>query len=223
MIHSPKADVYAMGIVLWELLCWCLPWEDMGTFQVRLLLVCCVMAMNNCKVGSAHLCRSQGKRLPLCYAELMQHKNRRRLFFVKRCKKSDRTRFSLAVLPDRLQGGGTSAHAAKTRSSVAPSVEHCVNDTFRYNYVCCAPRMRTRLASRLSSCPALPWFDSCANRTPTKARQVVPLANIIVFQAEIMPLPVGSMLPVRRNIVFYLPGPVLKLRTKLELAPTEQS
>jgi hypothetical protein len=35
MIHSRKADMYAFAIVLWELLTWELPWEDMGTFQVR--------------------------------------------------------------------------------------------------------------------------------------------------------------------------------------------
>jgi Protein tyrosine and serine/threonine kinase len=34
MIHSRKADMYAFGIVLWELMTWELPWEDMGTFQV---------------------------------------------------------------------------------------------------------------------------------------------------------------------------------------------
>eukprot|EP00884_Botryococcus_braunii_P018261 jgi/Botrbrau1/5118/Bobra.0128s0026.1 len=34
MLHSRKADMFAFGIVLWELLTWELPWEDMGTFQI---------------------------------------------------------------------------------------------------------------------------------------------------------------------------------------------
>lgn len=35
MRHSRQADTYAFGIVLWEMLTWEVPWDDLGTFQVR--------------------------------------------------------------------------------------------------------------------------------------------------------------------------------------------
>ena len=33
-LYSKASDVYSFGIILWELLTWKLPWEDLGPFQV---------------------------------------------------------------------------------------------------------------------------------------------------------------------------------------------
>lgn len=34
--YSKAADVFSFGIILWELLVWRLPWEELGPFQVCL-------------------------------------------------------------------------------------------------------------------------------------------------------------------------------------------
>lgn len=43
--YSKASDVYSFGVILWELLTWKLPWENLGPFQVRLricsLPACC--------------------------------------------------------------------------------------------------------------------------------------------------------------------------------------
>ena len=36
--YSKAADVYSFGIILWEVMTWQLPWEDLNPFQVHLCL-----------------------------------------------------------------------------------------------------------------------------------------------------------------------------------------
>ncbi len=32
--YSKAADVFSFGVVLWELITWQMPWEELGVFQV---------------------------------------------------------------------------------------------------------------------------------------------------------------------------------------------
>ena len=36
--YSKAADVYSFGIILWEMMTWRLPWDDLNPFQVRHLV-----------------------------------------------------------------------------------------------------------------------------------------------------------------------------------------
>ena len=36
--YSKAADVFSFGVILWELITWQMPWEELGVFQVRRLL-----------------------------------------------------------------------------------------------------------------------------------------------------------------------------------------
>ena len=38
--YDCAADMYSFGIILWELLTWQIPWEDLGPWQVKPLLPC---------------------------------------------------------------------------------------------------------------------------------------------------------------------------------------
>ena len=38
---SKTADVYSLGIILWEMMTWQLPWGDMNSFQVYPTRCCC--------------------------------------------------------------------------------------------------------------------------------------------------------------------------------------
>ncbi len=33
--YTKAGDVFSFGVVLWELITWQLPWEELGTFQAR--------------------------------------------------------------------------------------------------------------------------------------------------------------------------------------------
>ncbi len=35
--YSKAADVFSFGVVLWELITWQMPWEELGVFQVGML------------------------------------------------------------------------------------------------------------------------------------------------------------------------------------------
>ena len=34
--YSKAADVFSFGVILWELITWQMPWEELGVFQVHL-------------------------------------------------------------------------------------------------------------------------------------------------------------------------------------------
>jgi hypothetical protein len=34
--YSKAADVFSFGVILWELITWQMPWEELGVFQVSL-------------------------------------------------------------------------------------------------------------------------------------------------------------------------------------------
>ena len=56
--YSKASDVYSFGVILWELLTWKLPWEDLGPFQVGLrvnsLLGCCATCCKGGKRAAWH-------------------------------------------------------------------------------------------------------------------------------------------------------------------------
>ena len=52
--YSKASDVYSFGVILWELLTWKLPWEDLGPFQVGLRV--------NSLPGCCDKCCKGGKR-----------------------------------------------------------------------------------------------------------------------------------------------------------------
>ena len=45
--YSKAADVFSFGVVLWELITWQMPWEELGVFQVctglNLMLSTCLL------------------------------------------------------------------------------------------------------------------------------------------------------------------------------------
>ena len=43
-LFSKAADVYALGMVLWEMLTWQMPWGDLNCFQV----ISCGLSINTC-------------------------------------------------------------------------------------------------------------------------------------------------------------------------------
>ena len=44
--YDRAADVYAFGVILWEILTWQVPWDDLGPWQVS--------AISNCSLTIAH-------------------------------------------------------------------------------------------------------------------------------------------------------------------------
>ena len=40
--YSKAADVYSFGIIMWEMMTWDIPWEDLNPFQVCWVHVLCI-------------------------------------------------------------------------------------------------------------------------------------------------------------------------------------
>lgn len=45
--YSKAADVFSFGVILWELITWQMPWEELGVFQVSLCKACSLVALSH--------------------------------------------------------------------------------------------------------------------------------------------------------------------------------